>query len=94
MNTKPADLPLAILASAISFPAMLLERLQPRWPSSEDLLKNMPAGAEFTQPYHYLKNITTECVRADAQWWSKCLAFISITPWLILAGWVVFEIVN
>ena len=67
-------LPIALLASAVSFPAMLFERAFPRWPSSEALIRGMPR-LTWRTAYHHLKNITTECVRADAQWWSKFFCF-------------------
>lgn len=61
-------LPIALLASAISFPAMLFERALPIMPD--------PARLETEgSAYHRLKNITTECFRADAQWWSKASCF-------------------
>jgi hypothetical protein len=59
---------LALLCSAISFPAMLFERLLPQWPAP-GLLET--EGSFF----HKAKNVTTECFRRDAQWWSKASAF-------------------
>jgi hypothetical protein len=63
---------LGILASGISFPAMLFERALPNMP---DDLRLVTEGSS----YHWLKNLTTECYRADAQWWSKasCFAFLT-----------------
>lgn len=63
-------LPLAMLCSAISFPAMLFERAVPRLPPVERLKWD-----DDESWFHNLKNITTEFMRADPQWWSKCLCF-------------------
>lgn len=59
---------LGLIASAVSFPAMLFERAVPKMPADERLLTE---GSNF----HWLKNLTTECYRADPQWWSKASAF-------------------
>lgn len=70
-------LPLAMLCSAVAFPAMLFERFCPI---------SVDPEAVAWQPersfYHNMKNQTTEAVRADAQWWSKFLCFLALTGWL------------
>jgi hypothetical protein len=59
---------IGLLASAVSFPAMLFERAVPKMPPDARLITE---GSSF----HWAKNLTTECYRADPQWWSKCSAF-------------------
>jgi hypothetical protein len=59
-----------MLCSAVSFPAMVL---------FERGLPNLPPADRTEHEvgwYHSAKNYTTECLRADAQWWSKCLCFM------------------
>lgn len=63
-------LPAAFICSAVSFPAMLFERPFPVLPSAERL-----AWEHERTWFHNLKNITTEFLRADSQWWSKFLSF-------------------
>lgn len=63
-------LPLAMLCSAVSFPAMLFERALPRMPPVERLKWD-----DDESWFHNLKNISTEFMRADPQWWSKFLCF-------------------
>ena len=69
-----------LLASAVSFPAMLFERSLPKMPADERLLTE---GSSF----HWAKNLSTECYRADPQWWSKASAFavlaLSITTTIL-----------
>lgn len=70
-------LPVAALCSAVAFPAMLFERVFPLAPSLERL-----KWEDDRSYFHNLKNITTEFLRADPQWWSKFLSFalcISVT---------------
>jgi hypothetical protein len=60
----------------MAFPAMLFGKERfPKWPTREALEKGMHPSDWYGRPYHYLKNITTECVRADSEWWSKFLCF-------------------
>jgi hypothetical protein len=74
-------LPLAIIVSALSFPAMLFgPEAKPQWPSREALERGMGPDDWYRKPFHWLKNITTECVRADAEWWSKFLCFSAVAP--------------
>lgn len=51
---------------------VLFERSLPTWPSADRLETEGSL-------YHRLKNVTTECFRADAQWWSKVSAFAVVT---------------
>lgn len=70
----------AFLCSASAFPLMLFERLLPNKP---DPMRVAPdPGRTF---YHNYKNLSTEYVRADAQWWSKFLGFV-IVALALLAG--------
>ena len=62
---------LSSFASAVSFPKMLTERLLPVPPTIDRV-----AWQDQETVYHNLKNFTTETLRADCQWWSKCLSFI------------------
>lgn len=62
-------LPFAIIASGLSFPKMFRND-KPDWPEPEAY-----AWQEGRTLYHGLKNITTEVVRGDPQYWSKGLSF-------------------
>ncbi len=67
-------LPLAFLCSAAAFPAMLIrERLTPIKPDPSKIVWQSDRSW-----YHNMKNQSTEALRADAQWWSKCLAFTTL----------------
>lgn len=79
-------LPAALLASATAFPAMLFERALPIWPTAEKLAEGMEPSDWYKRPYHFLKNITSECVRADAQYWAKLFCFVVLIQalWLYL----------
>ena len=62
---------LAALCSGTAFPAMLFERFKPIAPD--------PSKLEWEDDrtwYHNMKNITTESIRADSQWYSKFLCFV------------------
>jgi hypothetical protein len=59
---------IGLMASAVSFPAMLFERALPKMPPDGRLVT-------FGSSFHWAKNLTTECYRADPQWWSKASAF-------------------
>ncbi len=63
-------LPVALICSGIAFPAMLFERVLPLAPPVEKL-----KWGDDRSAFHNLKNITTEFLRADAQWWSKFMSF-------------------
>lgn len=67
-------IPFAMLASAIGFTVQLREQWGPRRPDPSALVPEHP-GSWF----HYLKNVTTEWVRADSEWWSKFFCF-----WLLV----------
>lgn len=64
----------AFLCSASAFPLMLFERVKPYAPGPMRIA--FDPGRTF---YHNYKNLTTEYVRADAQWWSKFLGFVIVT---------------
>jgi len=55
---------------------MLFERLKPLAPPAHKI-----AWDATETWYHNYKNLTTETLRADCQWWSKFLAFA-----LVIAG--------
>ncbi|RJP54326.1 MAG: hypothetical protein C4583_03110 [Anaerolineaceae bacterium] len=65
---KFAAIALALIVSGLSFPLMLFERALPNLPDDERLVTE-------GNSLHWLKNLSTECYRADAQWWSKASAF-------------------
>ena len=68
---------LAIAASAISFPAMVLT--ERALPNTANLKPDSWARiSEPGQSFHDLKNLTTELVRADPQWWSKAFSFAAL----------------
>lgn len=67
--------PLAMLAAASAFPAMLFDRVLPRMPDPARWHLNISPDDSW---YHFLKNIWTELIRADPQWWGKCLAFVIV----------------
>lgn len=63
--------PIALLASAFSFPAMLVgRRYLPELPSADRV------AWEPGSIFHNLKNVTTEMYRADPMWWSKGSCFV------------------
>lgn len=81
--------PVAMLAAASAFPAMLFERVLPRMP--DHIRWTLNIGPDDTT-YHFLKNIWTELIRADPQWWGKCLAFVIVVQavviiWQRLRSW-------
>lgn len=59
---------------------MLFERLKPLAPSPMKVA--FDPGRSF---YHNYKNLATETLRADCQWFSKFLAFV-IVALAVLAG--------
>lgn len=63
----------AFLCSATAFPAMLFERVLPNKPDPMKIA--FDPGRSW---YHNFKNVTSETLRADCQWWSKCLAFVIV----------------
>jgi hypothetical protein len=72
-------LPLACLAAGLSFLwlGLLKGRWLPEWPAPGRLTANMPPLTIRTAG-HWLVNVMVEAVRADPQWWSKCLCFLVI----------------
>lgn len=74
--------PIGFLSAAVAMPAMLFERLLPRWPDMERFYVGI---AEDDTWYHFWKNIWTELIRADPQWWGKFLAFVIIMELLVIA---------
>lgn len=73
-------LPVAMTCSAIGFTVQWREQWLPDKPTPEALAPEHP-GSWF----HRMKNITTEWVRADPEWWSKFLCFTTL---LGVAGWL------
>lgn len=73
----------AFLCAATAFPAMLFERATPIWPTCAQIEHDMPPLTIWTA-YHHYKNIWTETLRADCQWWGKFLAFV-ITSLAVIA---------
>lgn len=70
-------LPVAFLASALGFTVQWREQWLPKSPAS--VAPETP-GSWF----HRLKNVTTEWVRADPEWWSKFFCFIILIEGLCL----------
>jgi hypothetical protein len=66
---------LAIVVSGLSFPLMIAgERARPNVDKVKpDTWPRLETPGAFL---HDLKNLTTELVRADAQWWSKAGCFV------------------
>ena len=64
----------AFLCAATAFPAMLFERFKPLAPDPMKIA--FDPGRSF---YHNYKNLWTETLRADYQWWGKFLAFAVVT---------------
>jgi hypothetical protein len=61
---------------ASAFPSMILfERLRPIRPTAEKLAQGIGPDSSW---YHIAKNFYTEMLRADAQWWGKCLSFLIV----------------
>lgn len=73
-------LPIALLCSAVAFPAMLFERALPYLPPAQKLKWDDDRSA-----FHNLKNISTEFFRADPQWWSKCVSFCVLVLLITIA---------
>ena len=66
--------PAAFVCSALAFPAVVAARAIAGVPAAERLAWELD-GTWFDN----LKNIWTELIRADPQWWGKCLAFIILS---------------
>lgn len=61
---------IALLCSAVAFPAMLFERPLPLPPPASAI-----AWQQGRSWFHNMKNLSSESLRADCQWWSKALCF-------------------
>jgi hypothetical protein len=75
-------LPFAWLASALGFTVQWREQWLPARPDPAALVPEHP-GSWF----HFLKNVTTECVRADPEWWSKFFCFLTVLEFLLIVLW-------
>jgi hypothetical protein len=60
---------------------LTLERWRPLPPPADKIAWQAGKGR-----YHNYKNWATESVRADAQWWAKCLCFALLVLLLIDIG--------
>ena len=69
----------AFICAATAFPAMLFERFKPFAPDPMRIAFDL--GWSW---YHNYKNLWTETLRADCQWWGKFLAFV-ITSLVVIA---------
>ena len=70
--TSMLGLTLLSIVPGSAMPKMLFERILPRLPEMEKFTFEM----EGRSWYHFGKNIYTELIRADPQWWGKFLFFI------------------
>ena len=64
----------SLLCAASAFPVMLFERFKPLAPDPMKIAFDPGRSA-----YHNYKNLWTETLRADCQWWGKFLAFTVVT---------------
>lgn len=88
------NLLIPFLCSALSFPLMPFERKKknghygPIPPENEKLVMEIPndarVGGSIMAWYHNMKNISTEYIRADCQYWSKFLSFIILIQLILL----------
>ena len=69
----------AFICAATAFPAMLFERFKPLAPDPMRIAFDL--GRSW---YYNYKNLWTETLRADCQWWGKFLAFV-ITSLVVIA---------
>jgi hypothetical protein len=77
--------PLAFLCAGLSFLLVWYKRPLPIMPAPARFTVNMPPLSISTIP-HYLTNVAVELVRADPQWWTKCLSFL-IVALIVLKSW-------
>jgi hypothetical protein len=70
---------LAFLCSAIGFTVQWREQWLPARPSPESLIPEYP-GSWF----HAMKNITTEWVRADPEWFGKAFSFAILVQFVAI----------
>ena len=62
---------ISFICAASAFPLMLFERFKPLAPDPMKIAFDTGRSA-----YHNYKNLWTETLRADCQWWGKFLAFV------------------
>lgn len=77
----------ALLASAVALPSLLLEgRVTPdtSCPAVADAWRRIEDSGRL---YHDLKNLSTELVRCDSQWWAKAFACVvlALVIWAVIA---------
>ena len=68
---------IGFFCAATAFPLMLFERVFPYRPEPERI-----EWEDDKTWYHNYKNIWTESVRADSQWYGKMLAFLAVVGWV------------
>jgi hypothetical protein len=72
----------AFLISALSFPGQFFGEFPPKAPDPERI--EWEADRSW---FHNTKNLATETVRADCEFWQKCFGFV------ILAQFILFIVV-
>lgn len=70
---------LAMFCAAVAWPVMPCERLKPYAPDPAKLAREK--GSWF----HLQKDLWTETLRADCQWWGKLLAFVIVAQSVAIA---------
>ena len=76
-------LAVAFLISALSFPGQFNGEFPPKPPAPEKI------AWEDGSWFHNMKNLTTETVRADAEFWSKALLFVILVQFVIIVWLIV-----
>lgn len=69
---------IAFLCAAIGFTTQWREQCLPAPPSAESI-----AWKPHRSWFHNMKNLWTETIRADAEYWGKLLAFVIVVAALI-----------
>lgn len=77
----------AMVCAAVAWPVMPFERLVPYAPDPEKLARE--TGTWF----HLKKDLWTETVRADCQWWGKLLAFVIIVQFSLI-GYLALKVLT
>lgn len=72
---------IAMLCSAISFTVQWREQWLPEPPEPERI-----AWEHNRSWFHNMKNLTTETIRADAEFWSKALLFVIVVQFLVIVA--------